>query len=436
MTSSSGAIPYSFDALRLLPTPDFSFLSTPVSDDPVPDGKDVGQVIPGFGSTVEMNHDYFTADLPPLDGQHDPFLFEATSAARTNSVFSSKVPQLQSSTQKSAQETPEKVKTLKRVISEYDFEVDGEPYGTPKKQIIAGIRALQEELSDTPVKKQKSTQSRVVHRLFADEVVGRDPEAEPVEFHAKAFEMTESSPTLKRLFGAVVHADRTAQHKALSLPIPKEIINIKHLIEADKRGFHLCLFNDPMFTQLSNFQYSNNSVYQANFPVDQSGKLKSSTFFPLHGVDELVQVIHSAQPIATIGNRFLCFVPDQPYLVEMYKSGAVIKSAFPIFYFTKWDADLHGHPIVRGKPLVSSNDLLEKARHALLEYSKPSMNPNPWNPIRYTIESDELWSDLIIDLAPSFPELGISQGIFVQFPRSLFEDLIDPEVLDEMSNEV
>lgn len=430
MPSSSGAILNSFDAHRPLPNLDFCIFSTPVSDDDY-----VGQVIPGFGSTEEMNHDYFNGALPPLQGQQDPFFLEATSASRTNSVFSSKVSQLQPSSKPASHETPEKVKTLNRVISEYDFEVDGEPYGTPKKQTIAGIKALQEEVSDTSVKKQKSTQSRVVHRLFADEVVGRDPEAGLVEFHAKLLETTESSPTLKRFFGAIVHADRTAQHKALSLPIPKEIINIKHLIEADKRGFHLCLLNDPMFSQLSHFQYANNGVYQANFPVDLSGKLKSSTFFPLHGVDELVQVIHSAQPIATIGNRYLCFVPDQPYLVEMYKNGAVIKSAFPIFYFSKWDPDQQGHPIVRGKPLVYSSDLLEKARHALLEYSKPSINPNPSNPIRYTIESDEQRSDLIIDLAPSFPELGISQGIFVQFPRSLFEDIINPDFLDEMCRE-
>ncbi|MGE0669644.1 MAG: hypothetical protein AB7H48_02235 [Parachlamydiales bacterium] len=404
---------------RVPPRPDFSNFGTPLWDDEV-----LWKISQGSASTVEMNQDYF-AVVPFPNNDPNPFSIESSTAAKANSLFSPKKPQTQP-----AFETPEKVKTLKRVVREHDFENDGEPFGTPKKQIAEGIQALNTDLTDRTVKRQRSTQSRIVGRLFAEEVVGQDPASDPVAYHTKAYEKAESSPTLKRLLGAIVQADRTAQHKALSLPIPTEIINIKHLIEADKRGFYLCLFDDPMYEQLSDFRHSYNSVFQANFPVDSSGKIKTSTFFPLHGVDELVNVIHSAEPIATIGNRFLCRVPDQPFLVEMYKSGAVIKSAFPIFFYKVWDPECIGYPIVCGKRLVTPNELLDKARRALFEYSKPSANPNPWNPIRYTIDSN-----LIIDLAPSLPDLGVSQGIFIEFPRSLFEDMIDPDILDEICQE-
>ncbi|MBS0651461.1 MAG: hypothetical protein JSR93_09905 [Verrucomicrobia bacterium] len=404
---------------RVLPKPDFSIFGTPLSDD-----EDLLPVASESASTVEMNQDYF-AVVPPFPNHTNPFSIETTTAAKTNSLFSPKKPQPQSTF-----ETPEKVKTLKRVVREYDFENDGEPYGTSKKQIAEGIKALNTDLTDTPNKKQKSTQSRIVGRLFAEEVVGQDPVSDPVAYHTKAYEIAKASPTLKRLFGAIVQADRTAQHKALSLPIPIEIINIKHLIEADKRGFHLCLPDDPMYQQLSDFRHSYNTVFQANFPVNSSGKTKFSTFFPLHGVDELVNVIQSAEPIATIGNRFLCHVPDQLFLIEMYKSDGVIKSAFPIFFYKVWNPESLGYPIVCGKRLVAPNELLDKAKLALLEYSKPSLNSNRSNPIRYTIESN-----LIIDLAPSLPDLGVSQGIFMEFPRSLFQGLIDADILDAICQE-
>lgn len=391
-----------FNSLYVLPKPVFPTFETNFSDD---------DDYVGFDS-VEMNQDYFSSEESLTEAKANPLLF--STSLQTPSALG----------------TPEKVKALKRVICEYDFDKDGEPFGTPKKLFAEGISALNGELTDTPVKKQKSTQSRIVGRLFEEEIVGKHLVSNPIAFHKKAYEIAESSPTIKKLVEAIVQADRSAQHKALSLPIPKEIINIKHLIEADKRGFHLCLPDDPMFPKLSDIRTAYNTVFQANFPVDSSSRQKCSTFFPVHGVDELVQVIYSAETIATIGNRYLCRVPEQTYLIEMYKSGPLIKSAFPIFFYQDWEPNCFGYPIVCGEQLVLPSELLEKARSSLVKYSLPSANPNPWNPIRYTIGTD-----LIIDLAPSLSDLGVKQGIFIKFPKSCFEDLIAPDILEEMCKE-
>ena len=315
-------------------------------------------------------------------------------------------------------ETPSPIKR-KRVtkmidaLQARDPHSDLSPYS--KKKVDKGIRAV-ETLPDSPKKKQRSVSACLT---FASTFHSTTPEENRVEFHLKAHEIIENCPSLKGVIGSTIKIYRNSTHKDTSSPPPTEIINIKHIVEADKRGFHLCLPNDPMQKKLVNKVYSHNEVYHASFRAGPSHQLKHSTFFPLNSVDELVQVIENAQLMAIEEQRHLYSVPGKDYLIEMYRDDATIKSAFPIFYFNKWDACKSGHSIVRGQAMIFPDDLLEKAKQAVSNFIE---TPGTSNPIRYQIkELGGKNGSVIIDLAPSYPSLGVSQGIFIEFPEQLFE---------------
>lgn len=241
----------------------------------------------------------------------------------------------------------------------------------------------------------------------------------PTEYHKRAHCLVMRVEELKGLVGAILSVTRHAPSEQPARPLSKGIINIQHLIEPGSRGFHLCPVGHPMRSKLIDVRSSSNSVFQANFPVDSSGKTKSSTFFPLENADEVVALIDSAEMIAKSENRFLCRVAGKPFLIEIYKEGPVIKSAFPIFFHAECDLN-EELSIVEGESPVTGMQLLLAAEKAIEAYNQPTLDPNPWNPIRYTIDDK-----LVIDLGPFLPHLGVSQGILVEFPRSFFEkDLI------------
>lgn len=330
--------------------------------------------------------------------------------------------------------TPEKVKKLCNLLRKHDF-FAGQLYGTSAEIVKEVTIAIQKrEFSDTPHKRMSSRVVRKIYGSIAEHLIR---ENNRVAFHAKAFKLvTEEQPLLRSLANALVAADRSARFKVDELRAPKEVINVEHLTKADCRGFHFCPPGHPLENQLADVKRSDNGVYQGWFPVDPadpSGKKKCSTFFPLRSEEEMIDVVETAvagEPIAMIGNRYLHSSPTEPYLIEAFKMGAVVKSAFPIFYFSRWTDEGSCHVIVRGEPPVSGKELLNKAKGAVLAYSKPGQDASRPNPIRYTVGEE-----LLIEMAPLLSDLGVNQGIFIQFPQNCFTDLVDPELLAALCRE-
>ncbi len=406
---------------------------------------------------------------------------------------------------KTSPETPMKVRELKRVVRDADFSSALDKKTT--NVVEEGIKEIR-KLPDTPNKRQRSRHSRETFDVLATNLSGTNRADNLVLFHTMAHPAAESSPFLRRLVRTLVDVDGLAQHKALHLSPPIEIINLNHLIKADRRGFHLCLPGDAMWGKLTGYKYGANGVYQANFQMDGMSKPKMSSFFPLEGIEELEQILqdllhrnafplqiytysldkildilqqaeemqvqnvdmladilqlpeeekaeksedlslilHLAEKRGQIvgklveilqshesrthtGNRHLCSIPGVPYHIEMYKVGGHIKSAFPILYFGEWDSVQTAYSFYESAPSIPSHEVLSRAKKAIEAYSQPFLGAPPRNPIRHTIDAG-----LVLELGTLFPELGVPQGIFMQFPRDLFYDVVDADILDEIALE-
>ncbi|MBS0650171.1 MAG: hypothetical protein JSR93_03310, partial [Verrucomicrobia bacterium] len=94
----------------------------------------------------------------------------------------------------------------------------------------------------------------------------------PTEYHKRAHCLLMGVAELRDLVGAILSFTRQAPSEQPARPLSKGIINIQHLIDPGSRGFHLCPVGHPMRSKLIDVRFSSNSVFQANFPVDSSGK--------------------------------------------------------------------------------------------------------------------------------------------------------------------
>ncbi len=330
--------------------------------------------------------------------------------------------------------TPEKVKQLAQLFRDEELLNGGDLFGSPAKLVKEIIQLIRSptKLTDTPSKRAYSTAVRKIYRDMSCAIKGENPE----DFHRNAFKLISDQPLLKSLANSLISADRKAKHKAIDLVPPKEIINIEHLTKVDnQRGFHVFSPEDPVQELLTNKKISPNGIIYAQFPTDPLnplGKKKCSTFFPPSKGEEIAEMLSdifsSQEPLAKIANRCLYFSPNKKYVIEVFKEGVgVIKSAFPIFHFSPWISDEIDHEIIAGEPPISGEALLIEAKKAISDYAN-DFSGKKNNPIRYITEDDSL----IIDLAPSLSTLGIAQGIFVQFPRNCFKDILNDEDFDEL----
>jgi hypothetical protein len=289
-----------------------------------------------------------------------------------------------------------------------------------RRSVEAGFETLSKTVPDTPRKRKRSNKAR---DIFYDCFKEHD-RVDVRKFHKNSFQVLVESDDARYIAEKAHEIYQTCQNKPLEGRQPIEIINVDHIVEKGKRGFHLCL-DEAARQSLKHRIESKNGVYHAAFKVG-SGE-KYSTFFPLSSLEELCHLIEHRQVIARENNRQLCSVPGKEYLIELYKDRIVIKTAFPIFYFEKLNSDCSSYSFTENMQPVTPEELKRLARNALTEYlALPYRTRSKTNPIRYRLknENQEI-THLIIDLAPSFPALKVPQGILIQFSQHDFSDLLN-----------
>jgi hypothetical protein len=220
------------------------------------------------------------------------------------------------------------------------------------------------------------------------------------------------------LASAIVDTDRIVQDRIFAQCFYGKRLNFKYLIEASRLGFHLCLPTQLSADRFFHIRAGINGVFQATFQIPHTELLKRISFFPLKEIDELIDILRRAEPIASFGNRQLCVVPGQPYLIEVFRRLSMVTAVRPVFYFAKWDVCPYGHPILWDEHLISMHGLLGRAQEGLMKYHNPRFLGEIRNPVQYWVNTDQ-GTDLVVDVAPFLPELGVNQGIFIQFPKEL-----------------
>lgn len=254
----------------------------------------------------------------------------------------------------------------------------------------------------------------------------------PVKFHTKLYnESLKVNPFYKTSL-LNYYYNLTKDKNPELLQNLQRIVNIEHLLNREETGgYHFCQ-TTKQFHKLTNIREAVTGVFQAFLPGKSNVKAKTSTFFPqgnqpgaIADAADLIQVVLSARKIASKGNTLLCEVPNYPFKIETYRSGPVVKSAFPVFYYATYNPLVESHLIeVKSEPILSKT-LLETAKTALTCYYnliKKQIDEDEivddkitqLNPIRYKIEND-----VIFEVAENLPILEVAKGIFIRF--SMYE---------------
>lgn len=176
-------------------------------------------------------------------------------------------------------------------------------------------------------------------------------------------------------------------------------------------GFHFCPLNHALHADIGQ-KVTNpfSHVWCGNY------KGKFSTFFPLEiqSKQHLVWLLSQAQECFSEGNKAILEIPRiappepnwpalaAPFHIEVYKraEGTILWSAFPIFYFAKYEPDATFH----------ITETLEISAQEALELITPAVRANR-KLIQYDIDDH-----LYIDLAPFINGCPVSRGILIGFP--------------------
>lgn len=301
----------------------------------------------------------------------------------------------------STQGTPKKVKDLESHIAEWDPTCS---LTRNEREIFdAGLEALA-KTRDTPIHKKRSNvatriASTGVRALFT-EGAAQDPNSP--HFHRAAAEGLNESPWLGQLLQEASRAHHTAQHR---VPVKlQKIINIDHLTEFDKRGFHFCPEGHKDRQNIKTFSMNPRSGVWCGF---LQGKF--STFFPdwVHCEEELVRVINHSEFICNSDNRELRLVrhpnEEQNFYLEAYvRNGIKYQSIFPLLCYEKWQIN-QTYTISKGLTITS-----EQAFSAAQKVGNKAIRFSSDNFVTLDISGGLDTKDII------------KQGIYFTFPDDAF----------------
>lgn len=302
----------------------------------------------------------------------------------------------------STQGTPKKVKELENLIPEWDPTCN--LTRADRELFNEGLDALA-ETRDTPNSKKRSTlanriASTGIRTLFTEGTM-QDPNSP--HFHRAAAEGLDSSPWVGQLLEEASRAHHTAQHRVEQKM--QRIINIDHLIEFDKRGFHFCPENHADRQNIKMFNINPTTGVWCGF---LQGKF--STFFPnwVHSQEELVRVINESEFIYCTDNRELRLVrhPNEEYnfYLEAYvRNGVKYQSIFPLFCYEEWQPNRY-YKITDSRTITS-----EQALVAALQLGNKA--------IRFSSEHF-----ITVDISAALDTKDtIKQGIYFTFPNDALE---------------
>jgi hypothetical protein len=176
-------------------------------------------------------------------------------------------------------------------------------------------------------------------------------------------------------------------------------------------GFHFCPLNHPFHADIGH-KVTNpfSHVWCGDY------KEKFSTFFPLEiqSKKHLVWLLSQAQECFSEDNKAILEIPRiappepswpalaAPFHIEVYKraEGTILWSAFPLFYFAKYEPDATFH----------ITDTLKISAQEALDLITPAVRGNR-RLIQYDIDDF-----LYVDIAPFIDGCPISRGILIGFP--------------------
>lgn len=297
----------------------------------------------------------------------------------------------------SAQGTPKKVKDLESQIPEWDPACD--LTRRDRELFDAGLEALA-KTRDTPKHKKRShvatrLASTGMRALFT-EGTAQDPNSP--HFHRAAAEGLNESPWLGQLLQEASRAHHTAQHRVEQKM--QRIINIDHLTEFDKRGFHFCPVDHEDRPNITHCSANPRTGVWCGFLQN-----KFSTFFPnwVHSEEELVRVINDSEFVCCTDNRELRLVrhPNEEcnfYLEAYVRNGVKYQSIFPLFCYEEWQANRY-YTITDTRTITS-----EQALAAAQQLGKQA--------IRFRSEHF-----ITVDISAALDtKATIKQGIYFTFP--------------------
>ncbi len=319
----------------------------------------------------------------------------------------------------------EKVSPIKSL---YNFLRDADPEEDltrdNKTLLEVGLKKV-EELSDTPVKKEKAKRTHELIELalpFPQDVFSK-------EYHENAHKRIRDSSWLPSAARSLSKSFDSCQFKPDGLSAPKRIMNVEHITtgeirehqtpEGDVDGYHTvgCHFvpvGNPLREKLHSIVINpQTGVFCAKFPSG-NGKDKFSSFFPdnIQSEQELLSKLLHATEIARCQNRTLSLVDNgnSSFLVMKYlqAGGFIEHSAFPIFYSGEYQEDAE-FQILDNLTLSAADALFyaQKLGEEAVQFKINNCFPGE------TI--------LIVDIAPAIGDRtgGIAQGILIFFPEQM-----------------
>lgn len=355
-----------------------------------------------------INNSYGWHNAPVFD---DEFSSDSTSPSGSQGEEESPINSAQTTPKKreavrtpeaATEATPKKVKTLEALIPDLDPACD---LTRKEREILdEGLEELA-KTRDTPEHKKRSNlalrmTSAGMKVLFTEGEI-QDPNSP--HFHRKAAEGLNNSPWIGEILQTTSRLHHTAQH-----PVDEKIqriINLDHLTEFDKRGFHFCPVDHKDRPNIKSIILNPVTGVWCGCLQD-----KFSTFYPdwVHSKEELVRVINESEFICCKDNRELRRVqhPSQEhsfYLEAYVRDGIKYQSIFPLFCHEQWQ-DGRVYKIAETLRPITSIEALEAAQKL------------GRSGIRF--RNDQF---VTIDIAPALDTKDlIKQGIYFTFPLNVF----------------
>lgn len=218
---------------------------------------------------------------------------------------------------------------------------------------------------------------------------------------------------------------------------PPPYLNMRHVVEGDRDGGGHCFPpGDERLPSLQDVKESPKGVVSANW--EKKGELKHSSIFPLHlearDVFYITRGSSRTEYRSVMPNLFLNEVPEAGIHIEIFQDRAnplVAKSAYPIFKVI-FRADLETEvPIQLTKAGMSSTgfsdeilktslEIMQSVQNACVDWLSGAEPKKKGAPISYVNDKDQT---VLVDIAPSMPDVGVPKGILVEVPRSYVEGL-------------
>ena len=191
--------------------------------------------------------------------------------------------------------------------------------------------------------------------------------------------------------------------------------NIHHIIDPNKRGFHLCPPSHPMAPHLEGKVSSINGTFAASWPSSSSSELKYSTFFPenIPNPDALLDFFEKCEPIKGLQQDNRALYRNGSMIIEMCENpDRTISTVFPLFRYIDLSSDFR--PLNTTYSIVKGEEPQNKATKEHLLAATVTALQN--GPPRFDLAEA---GKHIVDVAPYLGIPGVKKGIYVLINKDL-----------------